>query len=322
MKTKNLLLTFVLVNTIVLVINAQTYQPFPTDSASWKVVRCFYFYQPGWHDEYTFIMDGTDTIHNGLPFKKINISKHHLPGTAYDSIYPTEFFGGLRELDKQIFIWKTWASTDTTVRLVYDFNHTNIGDTIYTNALTGNPNPFGHLITGKDSVLVGTLFHKRLHLQDPLNIYNTEDWIEGVGSSWGLPFATFWSATDNSYDLTCYYQAQQLKYGNPYPIYGYCQAPLPVIICDSALSFVKTLNNNFIINIFPNPTPDKVTVYSLEKIKAIEIYNMLGEKVCTVNNFSQQISNEINLSGFQKGIYFAKIYIGENIYTKKIVYNN
>lgn len=143
-------------------LNAQVYQPFPTGSTSWKIVRCFYFYPGGVHDEYTLIMDGSDTIHNGLSFKKIEISNHHQPGTVNDTIYPTEFFGGLREFGKQIFMWKIWASPDTTVKLIYDFNNENIGDTIYTNVLTGNPSLFGHLITAVDSVLVGTQFHKRL----------------------------------------------------------------------------------------------------------------------------------------------------------------
>lgn len=73
------------------------------------------------------------------------------------------------------------------------------------------------------------------------------------------------------------------------------------------------------INIFPNPTSDKITVSSLEKINAIEIYNMLGEKVYTINNFKQQTSNKIDLSNFQKGIYFIKIYDAGKIYTEKIV---
>lgn len=303
---------------------AQTYHPFPTGSASWKVVRCFYFYQPGWHDEYTFIMDGSDTIHNGLSFKKINISKHHAPGTAYDSIYPTEFFGGLRESSKQIFIWKTWASTDTSVTLVYDFNHTNVGDTIYTNALTGNPNSFGHLITGKDSVLVGTQYHKRLHLQDPSNASHTEDWIEGIGSSWGLPFATYWSATDNSYDLTCFYQEQQLRYGNPSPGYGYCQPPLPVINCEPVITSVKEVTTDFNFTIFPNPAFKNISITCSfpDRFKKgdLVIYNVYGVEIKRYKlnaNFSDLL---INTSEFAPGTYLYKVITSpKESRTKKLI---
>jgi len=80
------------------------------------------------------------------------------------------------------------------------------------------------------------------------------------------------------------------------------------------------------VSVFPNPTFDKVTVSSLEKINAIEIYNMLGEKVYTINDFKQpasqtgrQTSSEIDLSNFPKGIYFIKIYDSVKICTEKIV---
>ena len=46
---------------------------------------------------------------------------------------------------------------------------------------------------------------------------------------------------------------------------------------------------------------------------------MLGEKVYTINNFKQQISDEIDLSDSPKEIYFLIIYNGENIYTEKNV---
>ena len=239
---------------------SQIYQSFPTDEATWQVTRCWYFYEPGWYDSHTFKMDGTDTLYNGEVFKKIFVTNHHLPGTVHDTIYPTEFFGGMREENKQVFIFQHWASVDTSVMLVYDFNNTNIGDTIYTNVLSGNPNLFGHLVTATDSVLIGNNYHKRLHLEDVNNSYNTEYWIEGVGSSWGLPFATFWSITDNSYDLSCFYESQDLKYENPSPVYGYCQAP-PSITCEIISSVENELEiENQLFEMFPNPASDEVTI--------------------------------------------------------------
>lgn len=323
---KKLILLFIIV-LLAVSTNAQTYHPFPTGSASWKIVRCFYFYQPGWHDEYTLTMDGTDTIHNGMAFKKITISNHHLPGTVNDTTYPTEFFGGLRELNKQIFIWKVWSSADTTVKLVYDFNDETVGDTIFTNVLTGNPNSFGHLITGKDSVIVGTQYHTRLHLQDPNNIYNLEDWIEGVGSSWGLPFATYWSATDNSYDLTCFDESQQLQYGNPNPIYSYCQAPLPVVICDSLVSSVSEQSSKDVsFNLYPNPSSGTITIsmnsQGNEKGKiSVKITDVLGQEI--MNDKLLIItgsSTTIDMNDFAKGIYFMRIEDeNRNVVNRKIV---
>jgi len=78
------------------------------------------------------------------------------------------------------------------------------------------------------------------------------------------------------------------------------------------------------INIFPNPTSDKVTISSLKEINTIEIYNMLGEKVYSVINFKnpdllpERQTKEIDLAGFQKGIYLVRINSGDRIYIEKL----
>ncbi|TNE56040.1 MAG: T9SS type A sorting domain-containing protein [Bacteroidetes bacterium] len=247
--------------------SAQQYQPFPTTPATWNVVRCWYFFQPGWHDKYAITLDDTDTLYQGQVYKKLYITEHLIHPPVFDSVYPARFFGGIREANKQVYIFQTWASVDTTEHLVYDFTKTNIGDTIYTSALAG---PAGvllpHLVTGTDSVLIGQTYHKRLYLQDPGNIYNTEYWIEGVGSSWGLPYASFWSITDNSYDLTCYYKRQQFQFGNPDPTFSYCQQPLPVITCDSTLTAVSRPAPEVIrVGVYPNPTDDFAVLHIPEQ---------------------------------------------------------
>ncbi len=285
---------------------AQTYQSFPTGSATWHTVRCFYLYQPGWHDEYTFIMDGPDTLYDGETFKKIDISVYHAPGTAYDTVYPTVFFGGLRESGKQVFMFRSWSSPDTTVKLIYDFNNENIGDTIYTNVLTGNPALFGHLVSAKDSVLVGTQYHTRLSLKDPDNSNNTELWIEGVGSSWGLPYATYWSATDNSYDLTCFFIDQQLMYGNPSPGYGYCQAPLPAINCDSVLTSAPgQVFRNTLFSLYPNPASDMVSLNIKNNDITLYFYDIVGNLIKTEKLKQDQM--HVNTGDLSNGIYIVTI---------------
>ncbi len=69
-------------------------------------------------------------------------------------------------------------------------------------------------------------------------------------------------------------------------------------------------------SVYPNPTTGNVIV-SGKNIKTIEIYNVIGENIYTINK--QQKSNDIDLSNLQKGVYFVKIYSEENIYIEKIV---
>lgn len=301
---------------------AQVYQSFPTAPASWEVSRCWYFYPGGWHDEYTLATDGSDTIYDGLLYKKISISHHHAPGTAFDTIYPTQFFGGFREFNKQIFIFQKWASVDTTAHLVYDFNNSNIGDTIFTSALSGPPTILlGHIITGVDSVMIGLQYNKRLHLQDPDNVYNTEDWIEGVGSSWGLPFASFWSITDNSYDLTCFYEMQQLMYSNPSPTYSYCLPPLPQISCDSVGTFVPgDESEKIMFSMWPNPASDIVNLNinnsDNRKLK-LNIYNVMGTLV--QSEILKNNKQEITIGDLSNGVYIVVLNCKDFIVNKKLI---
>jgi hypothetical protein len=318
---KKIILPLLTLNALFILANAQTYQPFPTGPATWEVARCWYFYQPGWYDKYTISIDGTDTLYDGESFKKIYITNHHLPGTVYDTIYPVEFFGGLRESNKQVFIYQIWASTNTDVQLVYDFNNTNTGDTIYTNVLSGNPNLFGHVVIETDSVLVGSQYHKRLLLQDINNSYNTEYWIEGIGSSWGLPFSSFWSITDNSYDLNCFYETQTLKYQNPSPNYGYCQAPHPTITCEivSSTNAEKGPKSDS-FSLHPNPASNQVALKIDDpdcRDISINIFDITGALVRTLKLNQNHL--QFDVGDLNSGIYIVVIKSKNLIENKKLV---
>ncbi len=87
-----------------------------------------------------------------------------------------------------------------------------------------------------------------------------------------------------------------------------------------------------IISIYPNPSNGKfhlaISNLMLGKNCNLEIYNVKGEKVYTLNNLRSQgchtsmpMSNEINLSNFSKGIYFVHLISDEceEIYNNKII---
>jgi hypothetical protein len=78
--------------------------------------------------------------------------------------------------------------------------------------------------------------------------------------------------------------------------------------------------NEHTLSVFPNPTTGKIQIQNLGvDVQNLEIYNVLGETVYTTCRLKQQTVNEIDLSGFQKGIYFVKMTAGEKNYTEKIV---
>lgn len=85
----------------------------------------------------------------------------------------------------------------------------------------------------------------------------------------------------------------------------------------SGLTFIPELENDFKLNIFPNPTTGKIIING-GKINSIEIYNCLGEKA-----YSSQINSdkvEIDLSKQPKGIYFYQVQSDKKILkTGKII---
>lgn len=83
------------------------------------------------------------------------------------------------------------------------------------------------------------------------------------------------------------------------------------------LSIIQKIIQN--LSIFPNPNNGTFSISNLEKEGFIEIYDILGKKV-----HEQSINNNqvVNIQTVSKGIYFAKIKSGDNIYkTEKIIVN-
>ena len=68
------------------------------------------------------------------------------------------------------------------------------------------------------------------------------------------------------------------------------------------------------LSIYPNPTSDKVNIVSNNQIDTIEVYDILGKQVMLLKQ-----TNEIDVSDLNSGIYLFKIWIGEQLQTRKIV---
>ncbi|MGB3079638.1 MAG: T9SS type A sorting domain-containing protein, partial [Saprospiraceae bacterium] len=224
---------------------------------------------------------------------------HHAPGTEYDSTY-THFLGAMREANRQVFFISEYQCLDTIERMAYDFNYTSPGDTIYTQILTNGLTQFiPHYVTSIDSVLVGTEWNRRINMTDESGYFN-ESWTEGVGSSLGLTYASYWQLTDNSYDLTCFYNEHILNYTNPQPAYLFCTAPLPDIQCSATTSVLHVqTEQNF--TIYPDPALDELTVSSIIDFHSVHIFNVMGEDV-----MSCVYSRSLAIQNLVPGIYFIQ----------------
>lgn len=82
-----------------------------------------------------------------------------------------------------------------------------------------------------------------------------------------------------------------------------------ISVLNLATATVPYINmNSWLINIFPNPSTAEITIYSPNNLRAVEIYDLIGnlkEKEYTLEN-----SITINISDFEAGLYIVKV--GDN----------
>ncbi|HPL03601.1 MAG TPA: T9SS type A sorting domain-containing protein [Bacteroidales bacterium] len=71
------------------------------------------------------------------------------------------------------------------------------------------------------------------------------------------------------------------------------------------------------IQIFPNPATSILNIVSEENIESIEILNISGQ-VVNYKTVSNNIA-KVDISALSSGIYFAKIYLSDNILVNKFV---
>ena len=73
------------------------------------------------------------------------------------------------------------------------------------------------------------------------------------------------------------------------------------------------------LNMYPNPASDVLNISSQSTINTVEIFNVLGQKVITMQ--VEDTSAEINVSNLNAGIYLIKYEINNSTSTKKFVKN-
>ena len=71
-------------------------------------------------------------------------------------------------------------------------------------------------------------------------------------------------------------------------------------------------NDEMTISVYPNPAQDKLFVNGYN-VQTIGIYNVIGHNVLTTNEM------EIDVRGFEPGIYFVRINCGDNIITERVI---
>ena len=84
-------------------------------------------------------------------------------------------------------------------------------------------------------------------------------------------------------------------------------------ISDDAIKDNFALNE--VVNMYPNPVENYLTIRSKSEITRVQVYSLLGDLVIDVKtNFLR-----INLSNLNSGIYMIKIHSNQFFVTKKLI---
>jgi YD repeat-containing protein len=83
---------------------------------------------------------------------------------------------------------------------------------------------------------------------------------------------------------------------------------------EDAVTGINNLEDKSALTIFPNPSAGAFKIdLKTKQVMNVEVYNATGAKVL------EQRSTEVNLENIAKGIYFVKVYDGEQMYERKIL---
>ena len=253
-----------------------TYFPFP-DSSAWWTVRFSFFGPPPVTIQYYIL---GDTV--------ISANQYHKVYT-YDTLSNySNYFTAFRQdtSAKRIFMVN---SQMTSEYLAYDFNLA-VGDTFILDSIKQ------FTVTIVDSVLVQGQYRKHIHLSAISTFWCLctcePDWIEGIGSLYGLLPERCSELTDIS--LECFGINNQTVY----PDTGTC----PLFVATGIDNDSKAFNN---IIVLPNPFTDKINITSKRNEHVeISLFDVTARKV-----FNQSFTNStsINTEQLAKGIYLYEV---------------
>lgn len=258
---------------------AQSYIPFPLSNASW--CEGIYFGGGGWPPS-----DTSSTFYKTNGTILINDTNY----TVIDK-FDEGTYCYLREENKKVFCRYDALSPEF---VLYDFN-IQLGDTVYLPFDYGQSTYEG-IVDYQDSLLIGSIYHKRFFISSWVGI----TLIEGVGSGEGLMYCEIpwvdwygvlkcFSLNDTIFDLT----------GNGNKSSGNCWLFINIQEYDPEVIFIH-----------PNPAQNIVFISGNGKYN-LQLFNTLGELKI------QTYASSINLAVLSEGLYILNIYSSKNTLIKQ-----
>lgn len=285
---------------------AQTYVPFPTDTAVWNGIYLWNG-SPNPAEQYEIVYRhvlGGDTVLEGTAYKKLH---YNAGGVAWD------YYGGIRE-DDQRNIWyrppgwailigdvypQTPAGTDEV--LLYTFNDLEVGTILP----IGMDPPSSVTVTGIDSVLVQDSYRKRYTIQN-MNLLQEDHWIEGIGSTVDL-FAPFLFEFEWTFSTRCF-QAPGVAWENPDDFW--------TTDCAVVMGATEQLNVPA-VTAYPNPGNNIVYLQGLPPaVHRVQLHDAMGRVALeTTAPFAA-----LDVSALAAGVYTIDVFSTAGRYCKPTVW--
>ncbi len=139
----------------------------------------------------------------------------------------------------------------------------------------------------------------------------TLNWEISLGDSIGREVATSIIPTGDEGYLVAGYTCSQ---NGPVVTGNHGMVDFWVVKMNTSGNFTQNINKGGNIELFPNPTSGYLNLFG-EDIKFVELVNISGVKLA---NFTENLQ-QLNLTGFHKGLYFLKIHTGDGLTIKRVV---
>ena len=178
---------------------AQDYHPIVEDGKQWNVLFSYPWSPPEPQSKYTDIykIEG-DTLLGGVEYKKLYTTRD-------EQLTNWQFCRALREEDRKVYMYEGGNE-----RMLYDFSM-QVGDTICVYD-DGNGYQRCMVVSEIGETLVGDEPRQQIVLEYPFS--ETETWIEGIGSLYGILGSGSQFLVGGWTDLLCYYEDGDLIWQN------------------------------------------------------------------------------------------------------------
>lgn len=286
------------------------YHPFPDSDAIWNMSFMAGNCPPVQAKDYYSLIISGDTVIGAQTYHKLNLHGVQIVSASSYTIDPCKntvpaYKGAIRQdiNNKKVYIVPPSANSE---QLLYDFTM-QVSDTLKGYLASTHSSSQPDIVSSIDSVLVGNSYRKRWKI----NPYYSIDFIEGIGSTYGLVERSPANMMDwKTIGLACFKQNDITLYINT-NLTSTCN-----LITTSVNSIEK---NSTAIKISPNPFSTQTTLSV--GIPSEQTEELFKDATLTVyNSFGQQVKQLTNISG--QTIVLPREHLASGLYFIRLTQNN